>query len=129
MTFLTKHGYVPCRLEAQTGIDAGSENFGFKDQKGRECGFRWRIVHITLRPLTEAEYDDNYGKSYYTRTPSEPLAYFELTTSPMRDGHRYGPAFNSARTETLDEARAIIAKRTANARKRDTKKFAQFNAA
>ena len=47
----------------------------------------------------------------------------------MRDGSRYGPAFNSARTETLEQARPIVVKRATNARKRDTKKFAQFNAA
>jgi hypothetical protein len=55
------------------------------------------------------------------------MSYFELTTSPMRDGKRYGPAFNSAQTNTLKEARAVIAKRTTNARKRDAKKFAAFN--
>ena len=127
--FLTQHGYLPCVIETETGIDAGSENFGFKDQKGRECGFRWRIVHFVLRPLTEAEYNAKALVHYFCRAPHEPLDYFELTTSPMRDGSRYGPAFNSARTETLEQARQTVVRRASNARKRDAKKFTQFNAA
>jgi hypothetical protein len=45
--FINKYGSVPCHVDTETGIDAGSENFGFKDQKGRECGFRWRS-HVLL---------------------------------------------------------------------------------
>jgi hypothetical protein len=119
-------GYIPVKSYDEKGIDAGSENFGFKDQKGRECGFRWRIVHYTCIPLTQAEWEAK-GRCGSIRKADKPLAFFELTTSPMRDGNGYGPAFNTMETATLEEARAIIAKRAANARKRDAKKFAAFN--
>lgn len=74
-------GYIPVKSYDEKGIDAGSENFGFKDQKGRECGFRWRIVHYTCIPLTQAEWEAK-GRCGSIRKADKPLTFFELTTSP-----------------------------------------------
>ena len=102
-------------------LDTGSTDFGFVDQKGRACGYMWEIRQMV------SDKDQRYG-AYgvgFDVPAGEPA--FELLSNPCRNGKGYGPAFNRAITRTLEEARQIAVKRAEASRKRDTKKFAEFN--
>lgn len=94
-------------------------DFGIVDQKGRKVGYRCIFEKVTFKALPED------ARSGYTSPNSDglPLERFRVTTSPTRDGRGYGPAFNRADAATLDEVKAIAAKRTEAARKSNTKKF------
>lgn len=100
-----------------TDVANGTTDFGIRDLKGRAVGYRWSIKAVKATPLE----DQNHGG--YVIYPGTPLDHFEVWTTPTRDGDGYGPAFNTAKAATLEEANKIVTKRTEAARKRDTKKF------
>lgn len=99
----------------------GAEDFDFTDQKGRKIGYKWTLTEVQVTLMTAAEYAA--AKSCYTTTPDAPLHYFAVWGTPTRDGHGYGPAFNTTRVGTQDEGYKLVAKRIANARKANMKKF------
>lgn len=100
-----------------TPVSNGSVDFGFRDQKGRAVGYRWVINAVKMVAKPED------AMSGYRLEDGMPLEHFEVTTSPTRNGEGYGPAFNRAWAATMETIEIIIAHRTEQARKRDTKKF------
>jgi len=112
----------------RTDIDTGSTDFGFVDQKGRACGYSWVIQQVTSdQPTVWREL--NADRTGYDETVlfEANVPYVELRSTPSRDGHSYGPSTKRALVATLEEARQIAVKRAEASRKRDTKKFAEFN--
>lgn len=99
----------------RTPIDSGTVDFDLRDKQQRAVGFAWSITDVKCVPITDPTI--TYG---YTNGPD----FIQVWSSPTRNGRNYGPAFNTKRVASVEEARKVVAKRIANARKRDTKKFA-----
>jgi len=109
-------------------LDTGSTNFGFVDQKGRACGYSWVIQQVTSdQPTTQWLRADASGDFDVTVLFEANVPYVELRSTPTRNGYSYGPSTKRALVSTLEEARQIAVKRAEASRKRDTKKFAEFN--
>jgi len=104
------------RHNAET-IETTVVDFGFVDQKGRKVGYRCIFQKITMTALPA---DARSG--YCLRDGLNP-EHFQVTTSPTRNGEGYGPAFNRFAANTLEECKAVAAKRTEAARKSNLKKF------
>jgi hypothetical protein len=107
-------------LRELASVDQGHEDFGFTDQKGRKVGFFWKIKSVTIELMQEGA----EGHSGYTRDIGAPTFYYEVKGSPTRDGVPYGASSRANEAATLDEARKVVARRIAQSRKRDAKKFA-----
>jgi hypothetical protein len=89
-------------------LDEGEIDFGFVDQKGRACGYRW-----TIQPHTHYQTGRAMVRLHGGPTRRRPTA---------RTASLYGPAHH-VDVETLEQARQLAAKRVENSRKRDAKKF------
>ena len=108
---------IKCTKTYGDVLDQGSVEHGFTDTKGRAVGYAWTITAI--------EFVDHAGEySYVSRPADAPRHVFQLHGTPTRGGKNYGPAFNWALYDTLEEARQHAVKRVEQARKRDAKKFA-----
>ena len=97
-------------------LDTVVTDFGFVDQKGRKCGYSVYFAKVILTEKPGA-------MSGYGRPDGLNVEHFTITTTPTRNGRGYGPAFNRFAANTLQEVQAVAAKRMAQARKRDAKKF------
>jgi len=97
----------------------GHTDYGFCDQKGRAVGYWWAIYKAVFTPQPED------AMSGYTGRHVDSLGHEHLMvkTSPTRDGKSYGASSDWIHCATRADADAAIAKRTANARRRDAKKF------
>lgn len=105
--------------KTQTTVEEGTEAFGFLDQKGRFVGYRWAISTVTATPIPEGE---KVGSCWLW--PADALlTRFEVWGHPTRNGKLYGALSDTPHFDTLEEARAKVAERIRNARKRDAKKF------
>jgi len=118
-------GYRGIRERHFTDLDTGSIDFGIRDQKGRAIGYRWSIRQVNVELMTAEEYA--VSVACYLSKDGEPLDYIELYSTPTRDGISYGPITKSIKVDTLEKARQHAVRRTEDARKRNTKKFAAFN--
>ena len=103
----------------KTQITSGNEAFDIRDQKGRVVGYTWTISNVDVIEITDP--DDHW---YYSHTAGDPMHFVEVWGSPTRDGKNYGPAFNTARVASVEEAEARIAKRIKSAKRTASKKFA-----
>ena len=100
-----------------TELSSGGTDFGICDQKGRAVGYHWRIFKVIYTAVPEGR------RSGYISPNGLPLEHLEVAAFPTRDGKHYGASSGNMHCLTEAEAQAIIAKRTAAAHKRDTKKF------
>jgi hypothetical protein len=112
-------------------LDKGVTDFGLRDQKGRACGYEWVIRTVAAEMVSVEEYaawqaDPSHPGGFYS-APAGCTRFFEVWGSPIRNGQPYGPSFNRAWHATLEAAQKAVADRIKNSRKRDTKKFAEFN--
>lgn len=103
-----------------TDHSRGEVDFELRDRLGRAVGYRWviRIAKATLRSPEEL--------SGYVLPDDLPLDYFDVWTTPTRNGKPYGPSFSNARVATLAEAEAVVAKRIKASRKSYIKKFGEL---
>jgi hypothetical protein len=104
-----------------TELARGETDFGILDKQGRAVGYAWRVSRAVFTPAPEGQ---RYGYTDPTKW-DEPMPREHLTVSafPTRNGKHYGASGHDLRCLTQAEAAVIIEKRTAQARKRDTKKF------
>ena len=127
---MSKDGYYGVKSIESSGIDFGTVDFSTVDQKGRKIGYEWSISIIDTVVMSEEERLENSPRGYFEGQLvrgdllSKP---YEIWTTPTRDGAGYGPAFNTMRFETLEQARKACDKRIAAARKANAKKFAACN--
>jgi len=109
-------------------LDTGSTDFGFVDQKGRACGYCWLIQQVTSdQPTVWRELNAERTDFVETVLFEANVPYVELYSTPSRNGRSYGPSNRRVLVATLEEARQVAVKRAEASRKRDTKKFAEFN--
>jgi hypothetical protein len=100
-----------------TELSRGETDFGIKDKQGRAVGYAWRIFHVTYTPVPEGQL------SGYIAPAGLPLKHLEVAAYPTRNGRHYGASSGNIHVFDQDQAMRIVEKRTAQARKRDTKKF------
>jgi hypothetical protein len=127
--------YFPGANCIRTLIDQSTVEHGFKDQKGRSVGYAWSITDVKHQPFADAaayaayRQEHPYGCGTGLFNTVEEMTYIEVWSNPTRDGNGYGPAFNSIKVATVEEAYKVVAKRIAQAAKRDRKKFTPKEAA
>jgi len=97
-------------------ISRGYQDYGFKDKQGREVGYGWSFHTVTIELLPESA-----TGGYIYR--GGPLSYIAVDAYPTRNGKHYGASGRDVQVQTIDEATACVARRMAQALKRDTKKF------
>jgi hypothetical protein len=109
-------------------VAGGCEDFGIRDQKARDVGYRWAIHEEKLQVLTEEQaHSDEYRLCFRVGEERVGLPY-RLSGSPTRNRRSYGPSTLLRYYKTFYEAEQNAMRRIANARKRDSKKFAKENA-
>lgn len=100
-----------------TRLSEGTTDFGIKDKAARAIGYRWTISQKVYTEL------DSEARSGYRIKDGQPREVIEVYTITTRDGRNYGASFNTVDVNTVEEAHAVIAKRTEAARKNNLKKF------
>jgi len=95
-------------------------DFGVRDRvkKPRAVGYTGVIYKVTYT----AKPEDARG-GYHLPT-GFPAVHLEVAAFPTRDGRHYGASSKNIHCLTVEEAQAIIAKRTEAARKREIGRFA-----
>lgn len=100
-----------------TELASGAADFGIRDKQGRCIGYAWRIFKVIYAQVPEGQ------RSGYIAEAGLPLEHLEVAAYPTRNGKHYGASGGNVHCLTQAEAVEIIARRTAAARRRDTKKF------
>lgn len=102
----------------RTELSSGATDFGIRDKQNRAVGYAWRIFKVNYTPVPEGQ------KHGYRAEGGLPLEHLEVAAYPTRNGRHYGASTGNVPAFDQDQAMRIVEKRTAQARKRDTKKFA-----
>jgi hypothetical protein len=98
-------------------VASGIEEFDLTDKQGRLIGVTYTILEITSRP-----YVDGDGCLYYALPFSDPIFHC-ATVQATHDGQKYGASQAGKSVVSLEEARAEVARRIENTRKRYAKKY------
>jgi hypothetical protein len=122
---MTTYPTILCTSPAE--IDAGREDFGVRDQKGRAIGYAWGIQRYEAKPYVRDPNPDAWCSSYWSLEFQSDVV-FRAWSTVTRDGRGYGASMPYIHCATLEEVKAALGKRIAGARKRYTKQFAEVGA-
>jgi hypothetical protein len=108
------------KVTSYEGIaDEGREEFGVKDSRGRDIGYKWEISRYSARDVPQ---DWPYQSSIRS-FPFDSAEVYYVDVHVTRDRRRYGAANGGVEVPDLETAKRIVETKKHAAKKRYTKQL------